>query len=74
MGISEERMLKRFGKQVATLRKKRGLTQQDVSEATGISVVGIAYIETGRRWARLGTLRRIADLLDVDVSDFFKTI
>lgn len=71
---SEQKLMKSFGKRVAAVRKSRGLTQQDLAEQINMSVVAIAYIETGKRWARLGTLTKIANALHVDVSDLFKNI
>ncbi len=37
-----------------------------------MSVVTIAYIETGKRWVRLGTLDKIAQALKVPVAELFK--
>lgn len=71
---SEQKLMKSFGKRVAAIRKNRGITQQELAERIGMSVVAIAYIETGKRWARLGTLTKIAGALKVDVADFFKDI
>ncbi len=64
--------MKTFGKRVAEVRKRNGFTPQQVAEHTGMSVVAIAYIETGKRWARLGTLNKIAKTLKVDISELFK--
>lgn len=64
--------MKVFGKRVAEVRKSRGVTQQQLAEAVGMSVVAIAYIETGKRWARLATLNKIAKSLKVDIADLFK--
>lgn len=71
---SEQKLMKSFGARVAVVRKSRGLTQQELAEAINMSVVAIAYIETGKRWARLGTLTKIANALQVDVADLFKNI
>ena len=68
----EQRLMKAFGKRVAEVRKERGITQQQLAERISMSVVAIAYIETGKRWARLGTLNKIAGELKVNVSDLFK--
>ena len=68
----EQKLMKAFGKRVAEVRKSRGATQQELAENTGMSVVAIAYIETGKRWARLGTLNKIANSLKVNISDLFK--
>jgi len=70
--MNEQRQMKAFGKRVAEVRKSRGVTQQQLAEAISMSVVAIAYIETGKRWARLGTLSKIAKALKVDVADLFK--
>lgn len=64
--------MKAFGKRVAEVRKSRGVTQQQLAEQVNMSVVAIAYIETGKRWARLGTLSKIAQSLKVEVVDLFK--
>ena len=64
--------MKAFGKRVADVRKSRGVTQQELAENIGMSVVAIAYIETGKRWARLGTLSKIATSLKVDIKDLFQ--
>ena len=70
--MNEEKLMKSFGKQVAQVRKSRGVTQQQLAENIGMSVVAVAYIETGKRWARLGTLNKIARSLKVDIQDLFK--
>lgn len=68
----EAKLLQRFGKRIAEVRKSRGLTQQEVAEAVNMSVVTIAYIETGKRWVRLATLDKIAKALKVNVEELFK--
>lgn len=68
----EQKLMKAFGKRVAEVRKSKGVTQQQLAEQVSMSVVAIAYIETGKRWARLGTLDKIATSLKVDVSELFK--
>lgn len=71
---SEQKLMKAFGKRVAEVRKSRGVTQQQLAEQIGMSVVAIAYIETGKRWARLGTLSKIAKCLKVEVHELFSSI
>lgn len=70
----EQKLMKAFGKRVAEVRKSRGVTQQELAERINMSVVAIAYIETGKRWARLGTLNKIANSLKVSVADLFKDL
>ncbi len=68
----EEKLLKAFGKRLAEVRKSRSLTQSELAERVNMSVVTIAYIETGKRWVRLGTLDKIASALKVSVSELFR--
>lgn len=72
--VNEQKLMQMFGKRVAEVRKSRGVTQQQLAEQIGMSVVAIAYIETGKRWARLGTLNKIAKSLHVDIREFFKDL
>ncbi len=62
-------LLRRFGKRLAEVRKQRGITQSELAELVDMSVVGIAYIENGKRWASLRTLDKIAQALQVKRSD-----
>jgi len=73
-GAQEQKLMKSFGRRVAEVRKARRITQQELAEATGMSVVAIAYIETGKRWARLGTLSKISKTLKVDIAELFRGI
>jgi transcriptional regulator with XRE-family HTH domain len=70
----EQRLMKEFGKRLAQVRKSRGITQQQLAEDVGMSVVAIAYLETGKRWARIGTLGKLARTLKVDIAELFKGI
>ena len=70
--MTEAKLMKVFGKRVAEVRKSKNVTQQQRALDIGMSVVAIAYIETGKRWARLGTLNKIAKRLGVDISELFR--
>ena len=48
-------------------REARGLTQGDVSRATGIAVPNLSTIESGDVDIRLSTLERILDALQLEV-------
>ena len=69
--MNEQKLMRTFGKRVSEVRRSKGITQQQLAEMTGMSVVAIAYIETGKRWARLGTLNKIAHHLKVNISELF---
>ncbi len=69
--IAEQKFLKAFGQNIAATRKTHGVTQQQLAEEIGVSVVTIAYIETGKQWVRPKTLGKIAKSLKVNISDLF---
>lgn len=66
--------LKAFGKRVAAVRRDRGITQDVLADKADISSLTVSYIESGRQWPRLATLKKIAKALDVTVADLFKGI
>lgn len=69
---AEAKNLAAFGEKVAALRLKRGLTQDQLAEKTGLSVDTIGAIEQGRRWARLTTLHRLAHGLGISTDELLK--
>ena len=69
---NEDKYLAAFGKRVAVLRRKQGLTQEQLSDRTNLAVDSIGAIEQGRRWARLTTLHILAKGLNVTVDELFK--
>ena len=67
-----DKSLAAFGEKVASLRQKRGLTQDQLADKTGLSVDTIGAIEQGRRWARLATLHKLAKGLGTSTDELFK--
>jgi transcriptional regulator with XRE-family HTH domain len=53
-------------------RKKIGLTQVQLSEATGIDQASISRMENGRQGITLEHLQRIADVLGVSLADLLE--
>lgn len=72
VNTSEQALLKKFGARLATIRRSRGLTQAQLAEKVDMSVVAIAYLETGKRWARIGTLAKLSKALQTPLDEFFK--
>lgn len=68
----EKKLLQSFGKRIAEVRKSKSITQSQLAERVNMSVVTIAYIETGKRWVRLATLDKIARALRVSVAELFR--
>lgn len=59
-----------IGSKLKTLRKGRGLTQQQLSEKIGLSRATISNYEVSRRTPHLSELKRIADFYGVSL-DYF---
>ena len=58
-----------FGKRLAKLRKKIGLSQELLGEKSGLSTTFIGLLETGKRRASLKSLQKIASVLRLKVKD-----
>jgi len=64
-----------IGRQIAALRRQRGLTQEQLAESAGVSVDVIRRLEQGqRRTARFATLQSIAGALRTEVSISFADV
>lgn len=60
-------------KAIKTYRVKRGMTQEELAEKSGISRQTIITLESNKKAnVTVGVLRRIATALGVPVSAFFK--
>lgn len=62
---------RRIGRRVRALREIRNLTQEQLAEAIERSVETIGNIERGKTLVSLDALERIAQVLQVPISDFF---
>jgi transcriptional regulator with XRE-family HTH domain len=57
---------------VKVIRRRKGWSQKDLAEESGVGQDTISGIESGRHEPRPSTLRKLADALDVEVADFFR--
>lgn len=67
-------LTKGFGQNVAEIRRRKGLTQQQVATKLDVSLSYISLLETGRRWASAPVIEQLARVLNVPISDLFKDI
>lgn len=58
-----------FSDTLLSLRRRRGLSQQQLAEGTGLSRSAIGMYETGRREPDMDTLRLFADFFHVEPGD-----
>ena len=55
--------------EIRKVRKKRGLSQEQLAKNSGLSRYSIINFETGRRDPRVKDLRKIAKALNVSVAE-----
>ena len=66
--------LSAIGARVRTLRKRRGLTQEELAGRIGRSVETLSVLERGRATPTLPVLGRLSEALDVPLRDFFDPV
>ena len=64
--------LNAIGARVRTLRKRRGLTQEELAGRIGRSVETLSVLERGRATPTLPVLGRLSEALAVPLRDFFE--
>ena len=64
---------KDFGLRVKEIRIKKGITQYQLAEMTNIDPKHISHIETGRSFPKADLIEKIANALNVNYIELFKT-
>ena len=59
------------GREIARLRKMRGISQERLAEVAGLHRNYVGMVERGERNPTLKTLLEIAEALDVGLADLF---
>jgi transcriptional regulator with XRE-family HTH domain len=62
---------KNLGKRIKEIRKKRGYSQEKLSELVDIEQHTLSYIETGNNFCSAETLERLIKALEVDPCEIF---
>ena len=68
----DQRLLTYLGSRVRDIRLEKHMTQQDLSNRTGIAPYYISRIENGKLNIRVDMLFKLAKGLDVDVTEIVK--
>lgn len=58
----------RIGRQIATIRKEKGLSVRQLAELSGVTFQNINKIELGKYSVGIDVLTKIADALDCEVT------
>lgn len=57
-----------FSKTLLSLRRERGMSQQQLADSMGLTRSAVGMYETGRREPDVDTLRRFAEFFHVDMN------
>jgi transcriptional regulator with XRE-family HTH domain len=61
-----------LGLKIKELRKKRHYTQEELAELLGLDCGYISKLEVGRNFPTIGTLEKIANILNVEMYELFQ--
>lgn len=61
----------KVGNRIKQLRKKLGISQEELGFRSGVHRTYIASLEVGKRNVSISTLEKIVDALEVSFSEFF---
>lgn len=64
-------ILQAIGKRIQSIREKRGLTQEQLEEKTGVNTKYISAIERGQKNVTVRTLEKIVKGLDIQLYELF---
>jgi predicted transcriptional regulator len=68
----DNRFIEVDGARLRRLRREHALSQQDVERMARISQATLSDLEQGKRGARTSTLRKLAEVLDVEPRELMK--
>lgn len=70
--MDREKELKELGKRIKEIRKSKGLTQLDLAVRVNKDYTSVGRLETGRTNPTYTTLLKVAEGLEVSLSELFK--
>lgn len=69
--VNETDVLNNIGKIIIQRRKELGITQEDLAYSANVDRTYIGYIENGKQNISISILCKIADVLNLNMKDFF---
>ncbi len=72
INMDKKYVLKQIGKNIQSIRKQRGYTQETFSELMNVSWSYVAKIESGILNLSVGKIVEFANYLEVDVNEILK--
>lgn len=62
---------RKFGQKIQTLRRERGLTQEDLADLVGVDRSYMGFLERGEKNATLDKIGKIAKALHIKLKELF---
>jgi transcriptional regulator with XRE-family HTH domain len=72
--VQREEIQKRLGKRIRALRRKRGWTQDEFADLSGLHRAQVGAFENGRMNITLSSLHLVAQTLGVRIIDLFRGV
>ncbi|MCR8667287.1 helix-turn-helix domain-containing protein [Aestuariibaculum sp. M13] len=72
INIKDKKFIKAFGKNLKSIRKNAGLSQEDLANDADIPLSQVGRIERGEVNTTISTVNVLAQALKVDITDLFK--
>jgi transcriptional regulator with XRE-family HTH domain len=69
--IRDEKLLKRFAKNLKKAREARNMSQEDLADKAGIAVSQVGRLETGKLNTSISTVYAILKALDAEANELF---
>lgn len=69
---TKQKILLNFGAKVREIRKKRGISQEELAHKADLHRTYVGMIERAEKNITLINIEKIANALEVDISDLFK--
>lgn len=70
--VRDQKFLNRLAKNLKKARERRGLSQEDLADKTGLALSQIARIETGKINTTVSTLNTLLGALDAEANELFQ--
>lgn len=67
----DQEFVRAFGEHLRTLRKSKGMTQEDIMEKSGLNLRQVGRMERGERNSSISTVKLFADALGVHIKELF---
>lgn len=67
--MEESELLKKIGERIKQVRTEKGISQQELAAALDYEKSNMSRLESGRINPRIGTLHKVATVLQVSLSE-----